>query len=125
MYKSKVGNCHESAILAEIAAKTNGIRNCFVAQIKPHTGRMADTHDHAVLYVDSFKRPYIIDAWLGFADYVPNAMERYRKEYSNFFDFEKFGTEKMFFDMLQAKTSVNGDAILALQKHLPEFVIEG
>ena len=91
--RKKLGNCHESAILAEIAAKANGIRNCYTAQLKPLTNNSSDSLDHAVLFVDSPKHPYIIDPWLGFADFVPNAIERYKKEYSKHFDFKKFGTD--------------------------------
>ena len=120
----KVGNCHESAILAEIVAKTNGIRNCFTAQLKPTTGNFKDTHDHAVLYVDSPLHPYIIDPWLGFADFVPNAIERYKKEYSKHFDFKKFGTDEMFFDILQNRTPIDSDTEKELKRIFPDLILK-
>jgi len=118
-----LGNCHESAILAEIAAKTNGLRNCFVAQLKPKTDKNTDTHDHAVLYVDSAINPYIIDPWLGFADFVPRALERYQKDFAQHFDFEKFGTEEMYFDMLHPKNNADADLITHLKSRFPELII--
>ena len=39
-------------------------------------------------FLDKFeeKKPYVIDAWFGFADYIPNAIKRYQKEYQKYFD---------------------------------------
>ena len=89
----KIGNCGESSLLSAIIAKTNGIKNCYPATIKSPYG---DSFDHAVLYVAD-EKPYIIDAWLGFADYLPEAIQRYTKDFHDNFDFEKFETEKMIF----------------------------
>jgi hypothetical protein len=87
----KIGNCGEAAELAAIVAKVNGIKNATKSSLRTPTGKR---FDHAVLLVND-KKPYIIDSWLGFADYVPNAIKRYQKEFKNYFDFEKLGTEKM------------------------------
>jgi len=87
----KIGNCGESADLAAIAARVNGIKNISIASIRTPTGV---PFDHAVLLVND-KKPYIIDGWLGFADYIPNAINRYKKEFRNHFDFEKLQTEEM------------------------------
>ena len=119
----KLGNCHESAILAEIAAKANGIRNCYTAQLKPLTDKPSDAHDHVVLYVDSLKHPYVIDPWLGFADFVPNALERYRKEFSNHFDFDKFGTEKMFFEPLGMKRNLSKAETSKFKEKFSQLII--
>lgn len=89
--KYKIGNCGESADLALIAAKANGIQNCLRARLVTPSG---EEYDHAIVFVQD-KKPYILDAWLGFADYVPNAMERYRKEFRHLFDFDEVGTEKI------------------------------
>lgn len=91
--KFKMGNCAESAVLSEIAARTNGIQDCFQVSI---FSRDYKDFDHRVLYVND-KKPYIIDAWLGFADYLPKAIERYTKEYRHHFDFKDLNTEKMIF----------------------------
>ena len=50
--------------------------------------------DHAVVLVED-KKPYILDAWLGFADYIPNAIKKFQKDFRNCFDFERSKTEKM------------------------------
>ena len=121
--RKKLGNCHESAILAEIAAKANGIRNCYTAQLKPLTNNSSDSLDHAVLYVDSPKHPYIIDPWLGFADFVPNAFERYRKEFSAHFDFDKFGTDKMFFEPLGMRKNLSIEETKKLKESFSELRI--
>ena len=91
--KNKIANCAESAILAEVIARTNGIKDCAQLSCLTPDGRK---YDHMILYVND-KKPYIIDAWLGFADYVPKAIERYRKEFRVHFDFDRFNTDKMIF----------------------------
>ena len=82
--KSKFGNCGESAELAAIVAKLNGIKDCHIATLV----KDGEEVDHSVLLVNG-KRPYIIDAWLGFADYVPNAIRRYKSEYNKMFNFKE------------------------------------
>ena len=109
--------------MAEIAAKVNGIKNCYTAQLKPLTDNHGDTLDHAVLYVDSSKHPYIIDPWLGFADFVPNVFERYRKEFSAHFDFDKFGTDKMFFEPLGMRRNLSAEEVKELKASFPELRI--
>ena len=83
------GNCGESANLAVIAAKMNGITNCKKVSLVNKAG---NDFDHAIVLVDG-KKPYIIDAWLGFADYIPNAFQRYKKDFSHCFDFARLGDE--------------------------------
>lgn len=89
--KERFGNCAESAQIAAIAAKINGIENATVASLRTPSG---DRFDHAVLLVRD-KNPYVIDPWLGFADYVPNAFEKYRGEYRHHFDFSDKYTDRM------------------------------
>ena len=81
----KVANCGEQSHIASIMAKVNGIKNCHIAHLYKSNGKDLD---HAVVYVND-EKPYIIDGWLGFADYVPNALKRYQKEYKQFFDIEQ------------------------------------
>lgn len=91
--QNKIGNCTESTYLSAIIAKANGIKNCYPATItNPH----GHDFNHRVLFVND-KKPYIIDAWLGFADYLPQANIRYIKDFHNNFDFEKIKTKKMCF----------------------------
>jgi len=80
--ESGLGNCGESAQLSSIVAKVNGVKDCNIAHL--YTTDEKDL-DHAVLFVYD-KTPYIIDAWLGFADYVPNALNKYRTLFTNIFD---------------------------------------
>ena len=80
----RLGNCGESAQLAAITAKINGIKDCHITHLYSANG---EDIDHAVLYVND-KKPYIIDAWLGFADYVPNILNRYKNEYNDNFYIE-------------------------------------
>ena len=120
--KSKVGNCHESAMLGELGAKINGLPNCYIAELKSGSENNVSRMDHAVLYVDSVRNPYIIDPWLGFADYVPNTIERYKKEFSNFFD-DKSLENKMFFEILQPKNKLSKDELSELKKEFPQLII--
>lgn len=87
----KLGNCQESAQLALVVAKINGIENCKIAHL---ISPKEYNYDHAVVLVED-EKPYIIDAWLGFADYIPNAIKKYQKDFRNCFDFSKAKTEKM------------------------------
>ena len=77
--KYKVGNCGESAFLARIIAECNGINNTKIAYLDYNLKDL----DHYVVYVDD-EKPYIIDSWLGFADYVPKAIEKFCGGYRNF-----------------------------------------
>lgn len=91
--KFKVGNCMESANLSLLAAKANRLDNVTTAYIKHPNG---SDYDHAVVLVNkNSKKPYVIDSWLGFADYVPNAIKRYQNEYRQHFDFAAFPSEVM------------------------------
>ena len=87
----KLGNCKESAELSLLVAKMNGIKNAKIAYLKSPEGF---DYDHAVVLVNE-KKPYIIDSWLGFADFVPKAFEKYKKDFSECFDFAGSKTEKM------------------------------
>lgn len=124
----KIGNCGESADLAAIAARVNGIKNISIASIRTPTGI---PFDHAVLLVND-KKPYIIDGWLGFADYVPNAILRYKKEFRNHFDFEKLEKEEMFVVPYKSVKIFNGflnkeftkKEINEIKKLYPEIVLK-
>ena len=94
--KYKLGNCGESAQLSAIVSKVNGLKNCYVACLKKATG---EDLDHSVLLVND-KKPYIIDAWLGFADYLPNAFKRYKNEFSYHFGINE--TDKLAFRELKS-----------------------
>ena len=84
----RIANCGEKSHLACIMAKTYGIKDCHIAHLFQANGKDLD---HAVVFVND-KKPYIIDAWLGFADYVPNALKRYKGEYKQYFDFSEGDT---------------------------------
>lgn len=119
----RLGNCQESAMLGEIAAKVNGIKNCRLMEVRPKGAQVpAETFDHAVLYVDG-EKPYIIDPWLGFADYVPETIKRFQKEYRHHFDFEKFHTEDFQFDFLGKNHILDSEEIAKLRKSFPEMII--
>lgn len=95
--KFKVGNCGESAQLAEIAARVNGIKDCFCVDVLGNGKFGERSLDHAVLLVENNGKPYIIDTWLGFADYLPEAVKRYQKEYRKHFDFNRCINEDIHF----------------------------
>ena len=122
--RHKLGNCGESAQLANILAKVNGIKNCYIASLRTSTLRSLD---HSVVYVEG-KTPYIIDAWLGFADYVPNAILRYKNEYRKHFFI--LDDNKLIFQKLDNKYthSLNQNftqiQIDELKKIFPEQVIK-
>ncbi len=128
----KVGNCDESAKLAYIAAKANGIKDLQLAAMETiifnptdQTVQCVKPLDHIVLRVENGKNPYIIDPWLGFADYIPRAMERYRKEFGHHFDFSSnpedivlVSPKTTIFGLIVQKTSKDD-----LQKAFPQLIL--
>ena len=99
--KHKLGNCGESAQLSAIIARVNGLKNCYIASLLTTNGKNLD---HSVLFVND-KKPYVIDAWLGFADYVENAFIRYNNEYRHHFDIKK-GDQMTFNELKNDYTEV-------------------
>ena len=113
--KYRVGNCGEAAILSAIAAKVNGIDNfCIAGLDSSETGDL----DHAVLLVNPEEKPYIIDSWLGFADYLPEAINRYKSEYGYHFDLNDSPYEKIEVDAIPSGFLLN--LKLADKKELQE-----
>ena len=87
----RLGNCAEHAEVALLTAKFNGIKKAYLASlITPDKKPL----DHCVILVED-EKPYIIDAWLGFADYIPESIKRWQKEYNHMFDFAEAKTEKI------------------------------
>lgn len=128
MKKYFVGNCGESAFLAKIAAEINGIKNAKIASLYGYGERL----DHSIVYVDG-KKPYIIDCWLGFADYVQNAKERYVTEFRQFIvDEEKYPNFEPRYMYFVTKKSQNAfksmrfsdKNIKELKEKYPEFILE-
>ena len=126
--KDKIGNCTESANLTTLALKINGIKNCQQAILTTKDG---EDFDHSIVIVND-EKPYIVDAWLGFADYVPNAIKRYQKEFRHHFDFEKIGTEEMVVSdadsSIYTATFVNQDftdkELKTIKRMYPELVLK-
>ena len=83
--KYKLGNCGESAHIGTIAAKVNGIKDCCPAYLYKNDG---EDLDHMAVYVYDKKKPYIIDPWLGFADYLDNTITRYKNEFASILEIE-------------------------------------
>lgn len=122
--ESRLGNCGESAMLAEIVAKINGVKNCYIASLMTSEGKNLD---HSVLYVQG-EKPYVIDAWLGFADFVPRAIQRFRSEYSKHFNAEngdKFVFQKLDNDYAEClNQDFSRRQINKLRKIYPDHVIK-
>lgn len=120
----RVGNCNESSFLALVAARANGIKNCRVSYVASPSGY---NYDHSVVLVED-EKPYIIDSWLGFADYVPNAIKRYQKDFRNCFDFRQANTDEMVIkeDYINVFSSLNEEfnkkELRKLRKIVPIFV---
>lgn len=121
-----VGNCGESAFLGKIAAEINGIKNAKLASLYNNHEEM----DHSVVYVNT-KKPYVIDCWLGFADYVPNAIQRYLTEFSQFIidEGQNISLKSMNFSVEHA-LSIYRDMQFSekdvdeLRKRFPELIVK-
>ena len=128
--KIKVGNCGEATDLMFLAARANGLKNAYRATL---TTPELEDYDHVVVLVDeNGKNPYVLDAWLGFADYLPKAIERYQKDFRRHFDFNKLQTDKMQFNIIEHQYEKLSDffdkefsdkEIEVLQKTYPQFLV--
>lgn len=121
----KAGNCHESANLCCIAAKINGIQDFRIAYLSSNeTGDL----DHAVVMVKNKNNPYIMDAWLNFADYLPKAIERYKKELNKYFNLSNKKTEKIKIEpldfMLTEEKLTNEFSSEQLAEIFPELILK-
>ncbi len=116
----KIGNCGESADLAVIVAKMNGLNDCAHVHLEnPYGGDF----DHAIVLVKD-KKPYIIDSWLGFADYVDNAIKKYQTIYSNYFDFQNYGYKMVIKDGdYTYNAPISQKELVKLKKRHPELLI--
>lgn len=86
------GNCAEAAFLSIICAKINGLKDVKFASLFSPSGY---EYDHAVILANKDKKPYVLDAWLGFADYLPNAVKKWQNEFGHHFDFKDAGTNQI------------------------------
>ncbi len=109
----KSGNCMESRNLCAIAAKVNGLKNITSANL--HNDTDDKEIDHTVLLIND-DPPYIMDAWLGFADYVPNAVQRYKNEFSDYFEINNE-------DKISIKPSKN--SLETIMNECLKFVLRG
>ena len=126
--EKRMGNCAESAQIAAIVAKLNGIDDAQIAVLRTKGGRKLD---HAVLYVQNNNQPYIIDPWLGKADYAANMLETYSSQYKNAFDMGKYlKTKDMKFSLLEddkyasfLKKEISNEDKEALLKLYPQLLV--
>ena len=84
--------------------------------------------DHVVLLVND-KKSYIIDSWLGFADYVPNAFNKYKNEYRHILNIEESESvilssdiDNVYNDFL--KNDFSRKQINKLKRIYPEMIIK-
>ena len=120
----RTGNCQESANLTEIAARVNNINNCQLAQLKLLTkDNKVFPLDHVVLLVND-KKPYIIDAWLGFADFLPNAFKRFKYEFSRFIGLNLSEEQNLFLEAQGKKHDISNELLLKLKDTFSELIIK-
>ncbi len=115
---NKIGNCSEFAKLGQITGFTNGLEKCRIAELKSTSGR---AYDHALVLVQD-EKPYIIDPWLGFADYVSNVFARYKRDFANYLGIRE--GEKLCVEPLDRKLTFTQEGYLQLQKNFPELVLK-
>ena len=95
----KIGNCYESAVVAEIIGKINGIKNIYPAKIyfnKNKSGyQMQLDHVVAIITDKSFKPEgyynfknndaIIVDPWLGVTEFAGDYINKLRTNFANIF----------------------------------------
>lgn len=123
--KFRCGNCYESAELAALAAKVNGLKDFSIGRVmSSDTGSL----DHAVVVVKNGNNPYVLDAWLGFADYIPNAVERFNKEFSSHFNLSRKPNEKIYIKPQEIKSYqesvINNITSEEIEDIFPELLVK-
>lgn len=68
--------------------------------MKPHGH---DALDHSILLIKNSNKPYIIDSWLGFADYVPNVLKSYNGVYNKHFELDNIDISNSSFINIDEK----------------------
>lgn len=95
----RIGNCYESAILAQIIGKINGVKNIYPAQIyfTKNSSKVNMQFDHAVAVLTDkpFEKDYkyqfknkeaiVIDPWLGITDFAGEYFNKLRTQFSKIF----------------------------------------
>lgn len=112
--EKRMANCSECAQIAAISAQMNGIKDFELVKLNTIFGKDLD---HTLLLVKNGKKPYIIDPWLGLADCVPKALEKYSGEYKYLFSDKLTARDLVFSPIKNSYSSF-------LKKPLPNDVIE-
>ena len=73
--------------------------------------------------MDDKKHPYIIDSWLGFADYKDKAIERFNKDFSQHFNSGSFYFQEIPEDITIMK-ALNKFSTKELQEKFPMLIIK-
>lgn len=89
--KYKFGNCKETANLAELILKINGIKNAITVILKAEKENV--TLDHAVCVFNRDGSPFleikkdtiVIDPWVDKADFAGNIIKFYKNQFKYFF----------------------------------------
>jgi len=116
--KEKAGNCGESSFLARMVAACNGIKNTKIVYLASE----GENLDHYMVYVND-KNPYIIDSWLGFADYIPNALAKFRSEYSKFIGIDGLSTDSSLY-FLESQGNIITNDKMRYSKNLVNKLVE-
>lgn len=97
VFNLKLGSCGESGSLGKLGLAVNNIEGTRVT-LKGFNGPKCKTDmNHCIVIVKMAKdaklhdyrtfgdKAYVVDPWMGFVDYVPNAFKRYEAAYSDDF----------------------------------------
>ena len=121
----KVGNCGESSLITSFVARLNGLKNVYVAELRKG---LFSPLDHCVIFVKD-KKPYVIDSWLGFADYFDRAIQRYKNEFADLLNIPKDAdisimpmSNAAFADIL--KPNFTKAELEQIRKKFPEMIMK-
>ncbi len=140
---SRIGNCYESAKLAEIALNANGVKNLSTVRLVGYTNpefKSSMDMDHTFILVNGDlenennapwdkpterygKNAYVVDPWLGFVDTAENAMKIYSKVWENiphYNQIQGYGMEEVYGSSLDLNAK---DAKRTCEKY-PELVVD-
>lgn len=134
--KHRVANCADFSKIWNLLAKLNGIQSipAEIHLVSPENN-LAGRIDHAIHIInlgkDDFiklekltklKNILIVDPWLGFVDYAPNAELKFKYDFAKFFKIpEDFSL--MLNSYTHSEPEVSENAINFFKKNFPQFII--
>lgn len=131
MCNHKIGNCDETATLAEFIMKLNGMTNtkCGIIYNKSKPINNAGLHSVCLFNIDNSpiekiinNKTIIIDAWLGKADFANNMMKYYQNTCKDLLSLPQ--PKSITIDGLLPRVTLSNDVFEYYKNKFPELIFK-